>query len=871
VPLPECGSRNINGRGTSNNAKWSVGSDIPSGTPLKVGDQVKLTATVYGFSSGSAPNDGPDPLIMDLTVLGPAGPGAPTTAKVIKGNQYAGDGFVGPVAPYGAYGYEFDSNSSPNGLVEPGDGAHVRMTVTVEAVGPGGISVPTLRVLGHDATPIAGDFECQIPIGLAWPVPSPKKPTSGPDGAVTDATYSAATVDDANGGAHGVLIDVLSNDDDPDVAGGPGDPAEVRIRDWQPASVQGGTVSCGTPQQKGTAAFGSMSVGPCSYTPPSDVDVTEDTFSYVIRSVTGLERSVAVPVQLRPNEPPVFGDPAVGAVSNTDTVFDLSDVAVDLDGDPFTCIPGVVSATGSVTGSVTVDPQCDALWEPDGPGSGTATFPVRVCDVHPTLVNGQMGSQGTRAAGYDDGAPDDLTAATSSRCSDGEVDISIAAGLIAPPLGNGDKDSLDSGFAADGIGAYTVEIPVLANDTDANGPDPSEPGWTGTLQVTDADGIIEKDGSPAGTATVVGDLVRFTPADGFRGPISFTYRVCEDPATQDPPYDEPDDPNTPVIEGLPYCGLGTVSLNVRGNDPPIAFDDDALTTSIVPITDLDVGSTDWDPNGDPVACTPAALVATPADLVASASIEADCTVDVTPVVGAEGVATLPYEVCDAHTLLVPLHPATPYGADGRAPGAVTSRCTSADVVVTIVEPDADDPGAFELDPGPTCVDDLVTTDEGEPVDAGVLANDSDVDLGGDPSPLVATQAGYDGFQGQSERGGTVTVSDDGQAVRYVPPPDSFGADFFQYSAQDTVGHGCSGTVQVNILPDAEDPGPGGDPDPGGDVDGDGLDDGGGGGGGLARTGSDTADLVALGAILLAVGGGLATLAGLSRRERRAAG
>ena len=55
----------------------------------------------------------------------------------------------------------------------------------------------------------------------------------------------------------GVDIDVLSNDDDPEVAGGPGDPDEVRIEDWQPGSVQGGTVSCGTPAQKGTATFAS--------------------------------------------------------------------------------------------------------------------------------------------------------------------------------------------------------------------------------------------------------------------------------------------------------------------------------------------------------------------------------------------------------------------------------------------------------------------------------------------------------------------------------------------------------------------------------------------------------------------------------------
>jgi hypothetical protein len=236
-------------------------------------------------------------------------------------------------------------------------------------------------------------------------------------------------------------------------------------------------------------------------------------------------------------------------------------------------------------------------------------------------------------------------------------------------------------------------------------------------------------------------------------------------------------------------------------------------------------------------------------------------------VGAEGLATLPYEVCDQHALLDPQFPATPYGADGRGPGDLTSRCATADVLVTIVEPQPDDPGVFELDPGPTCADDVVTTDEGEPVDVAPLGNDTDLDLGGDPSPLVVAQAGYEGFQEQSERGGTVAVADDGQSVRYVPPPDSFGADHFQYSAQDTVGHGCSGTVRVNILP-ADD---GTDPGDDGDVGGDGTGSGSGGGSGpLARTGVEPGALASLGAILLAVGGGVAALAGLRRRERRAA-
>ncbi|HEU5150135.1 MAG TPA: Ig-like domain-containing protein [Iamia sp.] len=865
VPLPDCGPININGRGphAANKAKWTVGASVASGTPLEVGDTVTFTATVYGFSSGSAPNDGPDPLILDLTVLGPVAQGAETTATLIEGNQYAGNGFRGPVAPYGPFGYEFDSNSSPKGLVQPGDGAHVQMKVTVEAVAPGGMNVTRLRVFGHDATPIAGDFSCEIPVGFSYPISGTDPPVSGPDSVTTDAAYAVATVDDANTGPHGITVDVLANDDDPEEPGGPGDTDEVRIKDWQPGSVKGGTVSCGTGAQKGEDTFTAMSTGPCTYTPPVGATGV-DSFGYVLSSINGKDTFVKVNVTLRPNSAPVFGTPQVGAVSNTDTVFDLSAVATDVQGDPLSCIPGVVSATGTVTGSVTVDGDCDALWEPDGPGSGDATFPIRVCDTHPLLGDGAHGALGAKAPGY---ATGDLGATTSRRCTDGEVAIVVSSGLIAPPLGNGDSDIVDAGYAGDGVGAYSVEVPVLANDTDVNGPAPSSPQWTGVLDVVDADGVIEVDGSPAGTATVVGDLIRFTPADGFSGDVQVPYRVCEDPATQDPSYDEEDDPQTPQVEGLPFCGVGILSLFVVPNDPPDAVDDAVLTSSIAPVVDLEADANDTDPQGETITCTAGPLAATPAGLIETASIDEQCRVDATPVLGAEGVATLTYEACDVHPLSQPTSPATPYGADGRSPGDVTSRCSTAEVAVEIVAPATDDPGLFELDPPPTCVADTAIGAEDDPLPIVVLDNDTDLDFVGDPSPLTTTTAGIAGDEGQgvTTEGGTVAVTDDGR-VLYEPPAGFSGTDTFLYSAQDVVGHGCSAEVTVAVAADPDDPT---DPDdgdddtdrtPGGDRPG-----GGSGTGPLARTGTDAGELVSIAAVLLAIGGGLVALALLRRR------
>ena len=129
--LPECGPININGRGKSGFARWSVGSSVADGDEIEVGDVITLTATVYSFfGGGSAPNDGPDPLVLDLQVDGPA-----AQAAIPKGSlnttPYNGDGSVGPIGPVGAFGYQFDSNSSPKGAFQPGDGTEVKLVAKI--------------------------------------------------------------------------------------------------------------------------------------------------------------------------------------------------------------------------------------------------------------------------------------------------------------------------------------------------------------------------------------------------------------------------------------------------------------------------------------------------------------------------------------------------------------------------------------------------------------------------------------------------------------------------------------------------------------------------------------------------------------------
>jgi hypothetical protein len=127
------------------------------------------------------------------------------------------------------------------------------------------------------------------------------------------------------------------------------------------------------------------------------------------------------------------------------------------------------------------------------------------------------------------------------------------------PVGVADVDSVDAGHSGDAVGLSV--IPVLANDTDGNGPKPTQP--TAGLFILSAP-------DPAmGTAVVQGSNVRFTPADGYEGPVTFTYRVCEDPAAQNPPYN-----------GFGLCGAGKVTVNVLGNDAPDAVDDEFATVNL---------------------------------------------------------------------------------------------------------------------------------------------------------------------------------------------------------------------------------------------------------------------------------------------------
>lgn len=799
VPVPSCNSKNITGGDKS--AWWLVKSSLGSGSVIYPGREWTVYARIMSDWSHGVGNNGPSPLMLQVPPTGPVAEVGFAEGGIsnYQGHYYKGQDWVGARHAI-LWGYNFDSDSNP--IFAGSDGAHVWTEITMKATGPGIITLPEFKVWGHDATPKAADFACAMKVGFSWTVVEPEKPTSGKDLAHVDSSYVHKVAGDANGGNHSVAIDVLANDDDPNAPGGPGDHKQVRIAAWDTKSAKGGGVTCGT--NNGATDFAKMSTQPCVYQPPKDANIG-DSFTYVLRSVTGYERTVTVNVALRRNNPPFASETTFGAVSNTPDTFDLK--AFDLDGDPVTC--SLQSPANG--GKVTVHDDCTIDWTPNPAFTGTADFVVRACDTHPTLVNGQLGTGVTRTIAYH--LPNDLSETTSRRCSHLPAHIYVNTGAVIPAVGVPDTDVVDAGYAGSGVGPYSVEIPVLENDYDNNGPDPADPSSKVTVQIADAPPPLQ------GTAEVTADRrIRFTPVNAFSGTAEFTYRLCEDPLQQKPPY--VDNPLTPYInEGLPVCGLGKVAVDVRGNHQPMTAPDEVTTASTDEVVDFDVAANDVEPDGENLACLPGELKVEPQGIIASATIDGDCKADIVPVADAGGVATVHYTVCDDHHLTHPKHPAVPYGADGRSPGDLAPRCWGGELKVTSQLPYVPGPSEWDLDPEPVCIDDVATTAMDTPVQVSVLANDSDVSAKGHPSPLELVGASFEKQEGEvdkpenaTDQGGTVAVGDGGVIV-YTPPAGFSGIDSFVYSAQDTIGHGCGAKVTVTVLgPDGGVPG--GDPNSG---------------------------------------------------------
>lgn len=787
-----CGSGNITGKFSP--STWTVQSTIGTGSTVWIGEEWMVTFSIgQRYAGPPNGNNGPDPLTLELLPAGPVeSASAPKGAindwstagplfSVFSYHNFSGDGAknFGLHGPIGAWGYSFDSNSSP-GVLDFSDGASVRLTTKMKANAVGVITLPKIHIGGYDGTYPAGAVSCDLDVGWSWKVATPLSPVGVPDSAKVNASYTSFTIDDASDGSHRFRIPVLANDDDPNTAGGPGQLSELGISDWSAQSSHGGQVTCGTIKNAAHSTALADLGHSCEYQPPQGY-AGPDTFHYRLRQASdGLEKIVPVNITVLANTAPTAADALFSAAQGEDKDFDLSGYADDPEKDPTSCATGLVTDPFPAVGIVTLDSDCSFHWNNTSPAfTGDVSFTYRTCDTHPTLAMADMGTGIVKLNGFSTG---DLSGAATRRCRNADATIKVKGlglGILAPPTGVTDVDVVDAGYAADDIGSYTVSVDVLANDTDSNGPAPTMPTAKVAIKTPPAPG------EGAAVAKANGHI-EFTPADGFSGPVSFTYKVCEDPDQQNPAY-----------EGAAACGSGIVKIDVLGNAAPNAIDDEFEIEATSLLVNAPLAVNDTDPEDEGVFCeTDAASVSAPAK-VETLSIQADCALSLNPVDDATGSIEVGYTICDDHNLAFPLWPKVPYGQDGRDPGDEAARCSIGIATITLAAPPVVPPEIRDREP--MCADDEAHTAHDTPVTIDVLANDSDVNHEGDPSPLMLPGPTADEPM-PTKTGGSIQLDADPTRLQYTPVADFEGEDGFDYLAVDTAGQTCQAHVVVIVDP-----------------------------------------------------------------------
>jgi len=292
----------------------------------------------------------------------------------------------------------------------------------------------------------------------------------------------------------------------------------------------------------------------------------------------------------------------------------------------------------------------------------------------------------------------------------------------------------------------TIDIPVLNNDSDPDGNlDPSSlsivqdpPNGRATVKLTTVDGVVQA-------------AITYTPNAGFSGTDTFSYRIC--------------DSGTP-----PLCDEATVTVHVSkeppANRPPVAVDDEAVTSKDTPV-EIFVLNNDSDPDGW-LDLASLSIVSYPHQ--GTVSINATTgTITYTPLSGMTGADRFKYQICDN--------------------GSPRALCDEAYVDVTITSGPINQP--------PVVVDDTAATTRDTPVTIDVLANDSDPDGGLDPSSLAIDDPPVHG---------TVVITPDHQVI-YTPDPGYTGPDKFRYKVCDNGSPVicATGLVNLTVSPPARTP------------------------------------------------------------------
>jgi len=520
-----------------------------------------------------------------------------------------------------------------------------------------------------------------------------------------------------------VFIDVLANDSDPD-----GDPLTVASVN-QPVS--------------GTAINNGDFV---TYVPGAGFQ-GEDSFSYTVSD--GADTATAtVTVVINNDAPTAQPDSAETRVGEAVTIDVLAN-----DSDPNGDVLSLVTVSSASNGTATIEGD-DVRYTPADGFSGTDTFTYTVRDaggaeataeVTVTVVNdaptAQPDSAETRVgeavtidvlANDSDPNGDVLSLVTVSSASNGTATIEGDDVRYTPADGFSGTDTFTYTVRDAGGAEATAEVTVtVVNDAPTAQPDSAETrvGEPVTIDVLandsdpngDALSLVTVSSASNGTATIEGDDVRYTPADGFSGTDTFTYTVRDAGGAE---------------------ATAEVTVTVL-SQPPAAAADSAQVT-IGQSVDIDVLANDTDPDGDPITLI---SVGTPAR--GTVEIVGD-QIRYTPDASGAGSDSFTYEI---------------ESDGGRATGTVS---------IDIEAPD------------PTAVDDNASTDENQPVSVDVLANDIDgfgqtltIDSVAEPS------------------NGTTRI--EGDAIVYTPDTGFVGTDSFEYTIRETSGGTATATVTITVV------------------------------------------------------------------------
>jgi hypothetical protein len=180
--------------------------------------------------------------------------------------------------------------------------------------------------------------------------------------------------------------------------------------------------------------------------------------------------SISVPDGLAAaNQPPVAGPDSAATVSGVPVIIDVLANDTDPDGNPLS----IVAVTPPANGTVVNNAGSTVTYAPSAGFTGADAFTYTISD----------GLGGTSTA---------------------TVSVTVSAVVNAPPVAN--PDVATTAFNT------PVTIPVLANDTDANG---------------DVLSISAVTQPASGVVTTNGTTVSFAPAAGFSGIASFSYTVVD--------------------------------------------------------------------------------------------------------------------------------------------------------------------------------------------------------------------------------------------------------------------------------------------------------------------------------------------------------